>query len=234
MGNDLSNQIDLSWESVQKLPASTGLASEQLDVLKTFQPGVFEYIVGRSNVVELSPNKWAEINDPVYNSLLVRKKGVKRYFACCIYLLATDPRAIESIPKGCSKTLKKCLSVTTSNKNTLTGSLSVKATLGMKHSTSMDIPEGPKASSEYSATVEASLGIVKSTEDSRTETVSQEQTMAFNAATDDMQVVPWMMIKGLAVYREVIKNGAIELVAYSEYPQLPAMYRSYGSNFKSC
>jgi hypothetical protein len=230
MGIKDSEKLNISWDKISRYPVLDAVTPDKMGAISSIDFSSFEHIIGRSDVVEIEKSNWHLINDPKYKSLFLKRSLIKRYFACCAYIMATDPREFESVPKGGKKTYKKCTSISTTNKNSSTVSASVKTTLGYKSSASTDAALA-KASTEFSASVEASVGIVDSKEVTKSETKSEETTVEFSATTEDVLVVPWMLVRGLVIYRELLKSGSVECLAYSEYPQLPVTYKSYEIKF---
>ncbi|ADO67829.1 hypothetical protein [Stigmatella aurantiaca] len=169
-------------------------------------------LVARSEPVDIEQHLWGGIGDPDYPNPYAQELFVKRYFAVAIHSVATNNREIISLVRTQTQEFSKKIQVTSSIKNVLETTLSIKKSLTQS-------AEEPLSGTKVASTLNMEFGVKNVLEVSTTKVSEETIKQTFTAPSDkDMLIVPWVFSTAVLIYHEDIENN-VNLIAASEWAE---------------
>ena len=166
-------------------------------------------LIGRTPVYTIPKEYWDGLGDPELKNSYQKDAVADEYFAVGIHLVDTDPRKVQSIPKGVEVATEETIEVTSLFKTTLETHFSIKASLNASGTIS-------KIAVALAGVLESEFGIKNITEESVSKMERVKQTVTIGASDKNRLFVQWLFSEAVAIYRRN-KDGKVKLIAISEW-----------------
>ncbi len=198
-----NNEMIQDWNKLQAGLTETEQFNPMEEIPKEYVFPPKNIFICRSTAHTIPKEDWEELFDPIYEYTWQKEKHIAEYFSVAVHSVNTNPRNTISIPVGIEVVQESSVEITSSIKNTLTTTMSIRALLKGEYS-------------GLSAELEANYSISDVLEKSTSRVEREAKSITIGKADKNRLFVPWVFSTAIAVYRRK-KDGSVSLVAVSEW-----------------